>query len=200
MMPLASRAATLMIPSHENRRAAPIAKLRQAASSAWRARANSRANAGRPPNQAPAASRCTMSDARWMSPAVPGVAPAWPIRAMRAIRLAPAANCSRRVRRPRHKRGQQDCKPQPRAPHQSKAGIGEHRPHAAMKAHFDYRRAIDVGGEPHQPGQAGQDRKRERDPHHPGQAAVQRPIVDRRASCARSGFRHQHHETDSAGG
>ena len=41
----------------------------------WRARASSMASAGRAPTQAPAASRCTMSDARWMSAGGAGCRP-----------------------------------------------------------------------------------------------------------------------------
>ena len=152
-MPLASRVATQSDPEpgkppgrHDGEADAkpgrPIAALR----------ASSMASAGRPPSQAPAASRCSMSEARCTSPAVPGVAPAWPIRATRTSRPAPAANCSRRVAGHAISTASSSASASRGGAHQSEAGVGQHRPDAAVQAHREHRRAVDVGGEPHQPG------------------------------------------------
>ena len=109
-----------------------------------------------------------------MSPAVPGVAPAWPTKAMRPIRPAAAANCSRRVAGHDDEHGEdRTARAEPDRADQAEAGIGEHRPDAAVQADGDDRRAIDVGGQPHQPGGFGQDRDRERDPDREVAAAAQ---------------------------
>jgi hypothetical protein len=64
------------------------------------------------------------------------------------------------------------------APDLAKTGIGRYLPGAAVQAHLEDRRAIDLGGEQHQPADAGQDRDRKRSPNQLSQPAAQRLKVD----------------------
>ena len=110
-------------------------------------------------------------------------------------------NLQQARRRPRQECGERERQAEPDRADQAEAGIGEHRPDAAMQAYRDNRRAIDFGGEPNQPDDAAQDRDRERDPNHPGQAAAQRQVIGRwRVSRTRHWFRYQPHKADRAKG
>ena len=95
--PLANKIPTLKIPSSEKRPTTRTTRASRPRPALRRARQRRNAKAGKPPSQAPAASKWSTSDTRCRSPARLGVAPAWPTKAGKARKAAAMVICNHRV-------------------------------------------------------------------------------------------------------